>query len=130
MAPQDLVPIGGVEEVVHVVKPVFLSKGEDGVIGGCKDGKVAGCVFVVVDDRLTDEVVVEQVGVDLLFEQGVIRTVDHDLVNGRLGGGGGSHSVIDDVEDAVVGNEVGGDDVDSVDGEPASVFTNQGVLPV
>ena len=127
---QDFVPIGGVEEVVHIVESIFLGEGEDGAVGGGEDREVAGCGFVVVDDGLADEVVVEQVGVDLLLEQRVVRAVHHDLVHGRLRGSGGSHAVIDDVHDAVVGHEIGGDDVGPVDGQSVRILPHHGAFPV
>ena len=122
---QDLVPVWGVEEVVHVVESVLLRKSEDGVVGGGKDREVTGCVFVVVDDGLADEVVVEQIGVDLLLEQGMVWTVHHDLVNGRFRGGGRGHAVVDDVDDPIVRRVVGLDDVDPVDGQPARILAHQ-----
>ena len=127
---QDFVPIGGVEEVVHVVEPVFLCESEDGVVGGGEDREVAGGGFVVVDDGLANEVVIEQVGVDLLLEQRVVRAVHHDLVHGRLRGRGGRHAIIDDVNDAVVGHEIGGDDVGPVDGQTVGILSHHGIFPV
>ena len=126
---QDLIPVGGVEEAVHVDEPVLLGKGEDGVIGGGKDGEVAWRVFVVVDDRLADEVVVEQVGVDFLLEQGVIWAVDHNLINGRLRRGGGGHAVVDDVDHSIVGGVIGFNDVDPIDGQTTvRVLSHQGIF--